>query len=198
MRIRLNPKPVAQCGLLLVAGPVFLALGWQEVRDDVRLQRTGVVTHADVYDWRILDHRGVTHYELRYKFSAPGHPGQFSRSDPALGREDLWSSVAPEVWTGSQQLPRIDVRFVPDDPRINSPVAVAGNPWGDKLAGLIVGVLALATAGVMLSVAAVQYTRCCRQPPGYRREFFLFTAEPGADGEAWLAEPDAPPDPAGG
>jgi hypothetical protein len=103
----------------------------------------------------------------------------------------LWSSVAPEVWTASKQLPRIDVRFVPGDPRINCPVAVAGNPWGDKLTGLIMGVLALATAGVMLSVAAVQYTRCCRRPPAERREFFLFTVEPGAAGEAWLAEPDA-------
>ncbi len=177
VRLRFKPKRVAQCAVLLVAGPAFLFLGSSAVRDDLKLQRTGVVAQADVYDWRIESDKSGPLYELRYTFAVPGRPIRYSHSDLEFDRQDLWVAVAPAVWEASRQSNQIDVRYMPDDPRVNRPVGVAGDPWVDMLAALVCGVLSLATGALMLLVAAVQYRRCRRNPPPDGREYLLFTAE---------------------
>ncbi|QEL17458.1 DUF3592 domain-containing protein [Limnoglobus roseus] len=177
IRYRLNGRGVVQCVVLLAVGAPLLAFGGMAASDDLRLQRTGVVTPAEVYDWRTSRSRGGVQHEIRYTFTVPGRPERFSRADPGLGREDLWSSVWPEEWERSRQTRHVEVRYVPADPRINYPVALAENPWFDTLAAASVGGIALAWVVGMIVVGGVQYLRCRRSPPLAFREYPLFRAE---------------------
>lgn len=153
-----TPRGRAIVALMLVAlGTVFIAIAWPDTLASWRLKRSRAVVDAEVVETRVgTGQHGEAHYELRYRFHAPGYDGWFTREERGTGRTGLWSQLGRPEWERAGYTGRLPVVYVPTDPRINVPVGAESSARSDVLAGLIIGSLCATGGLVWLAVMAAR------------------------------------------
>src|SRR5438270_12442350 len=107
MSVRVKVGGIVVCLVLLVAGPALIWDGVTDYRTHCALDRDGVRTRADAFDWRIVRGRGGTHYDLRYAFTVP--TGERYTNPGDYGRDVVWVAIDREEWDRSQQTDEIEV-----------------------------------------------------------------------------------------
>jgi len=128
---------VAFVGLLALA---MISFGALDIRKPLAVLRSQSVATARVVEFRTrLTKWRETLYEVRYVFSpAVGSP-EIGRTD-FLDRSDLWAELPEQDWRVAVASKQLQVRFDPDDPTNNAPVASPPNIW-DSIAPIIIGSL---------------------------------------------------------
>jgi hypothetical protein len=77
-------------------------------------------------------------YNIRYTFRIPGDPEQYTAAD-LLGRTDLWTRVTREAWeTARRDGDTLRVLYLPEQPWVNQPASIAGNPAFDSFGGWLI------------------------------------------------------------
>jgi hypothetical protein len=178
MRIRPYLLRIIGCALGIPIGALIASWAWNSLSGELRLRSEGVPIKASVRDWRVLDTRYGTDYEVRYSFTVANRPEEFTFCDPPpIERPNLWASLPQPVWEESRHTRLVDVLFLPDEPRTNRPAQLAGDQLGDLITGVLVcGGLAIGCA-VVLAVGYWQYRRCKQDPECRAKAYWLFRVE---------------------
>jgi hypothetical protein len=139
-------------GLLLVVLGLFVVyLGSTDVRRLWTLRSATTHVQATVTGTRLdTNPKQHSHFQLRYRFRMHGHTYTYT---DATGRRNLWVSMQHGAWRTAGKSGVVDVVYSARDPWINQPEHAGGFPWGDTLAGLVLGVIILGF-GMKLALGA--------------------------------------------
>lgn len=134
-----SPSPGLLIALLLI-GLAFILLSIPSVRNELRLREESVVTEAQVVEWRVMvNRRQHRSYEVRYQFYAPEQGAWYSAADET-GRDNLWATLPEEEWNVATNQGRLQVVYLPSNPRVNRPASDRGN-LRDALFGGLLGLV---------------------------------------------------------
>lgn len=134
-----------------IGGVAIVFWGVGSVRDEYALRGADSVVEATVTARRVRrDSDGGRTYGVRYRFRLPGSSQVYTASD-STGRRNLWMSIDSDLWRQVRQGRKISVAYLPGDPWANRPTESEGSPFGDAVAGLVLGlVVGLIALGVWI------------------------------------------------
>jgi hypothetical protein len=126
-------------GILLTAAMGFglLWFGYEDLRRAGELDERAVVTRARVRDSSIEARRwvlfSVDSYQVQYELTVDGHT-YFPPRGP-----DQWVAVDYWSWERASALRAIEVRYLPDAPAVNAPLAATRHGRLEGVSELLAG-----------------------------------------------------------